>query len=236
MSNYRNHLLSQLPQSEIAMLQPHIETVSLPLRAVLIQPGAVIEHVFFLESGLGSEVAVEGDINQIEVGVIGREGLIGLPIILGRKASPHKTFMQVGGEALRIPAAVLAPAIETSSALRTCLLRYTHDFVLQLAETARANGRFKIQARLARWILMCQDRIDGDMIPLTHEFLGLMLGVRRAGVTEALAALEGQGVVRSAKSNILVTDRDGLETIACSIYGRAIAFTNEGNRGFTDGL
>jgi len=219
MRSYRNHLLSQLPAAELAQLEQDLTPVELPLRAEMISPDGPIEYLHFIEAGLGSEVAIDGVRDQIEVGVIGRDGVIGLPVVLGRNRTPHRTFIQIAGHAFRIPADKLVPALEVNPTLRASLLAYTHSFMLQLAQTALANGRFKIQPRLARWILMCHDRIDGDDIPITHEFLGLMLGIRRAGVTEALAALEVQGVIHPGKGKILIKDRRSLEKIAGSIYG-----------------
>ena len=219
MRSYRNHLLSQLPAAELAQLEQDLTLVELPLRAEMISPDGPIEYLHFVEAGLGSEVAIDGVRDQIEVGVIGRDGVIGLPVVLGRNRTPHRTFIQIAGHAFRIPTDKLVPALEVNPILRAALLAYTHSFMLQLAQTALANGRFKIQPRLARWILMCHDRIDGDDIPITHEFLGLMLGIRRAGVTEALAALEVQGVIHPGKGKILIKDRRSLEKIAGSIYG-----------------
>jgi len=219
MRSYRNHLLSQLPAAELAQLEQDLTLVELPLRAEMISPDGPIEYLHFIEAGLGSEVAIDGVRDQIEVGVIGRDGVIGLPVVLGRNRTPHRTFIQIAGHAFRIPADKLVRALDVNPTLRASLLAYTHSFMLQLAQTALANGRFKIQPRLARWILMCHDRIDGDDIPITHEFLGLMLGIRRAGVTEALAALEVQGVIHPGKGKILIKDRRSLEKIAGSIYG-----------------
>jgi CRP-like cAMP-binding protein len=144
--------------------------------------------------------------------------MIGLPIVLGRNQSPHRIFIQIKGHGWRLPAGRLSIAMETSVALRTTLLGYANDFMVQLAQTVRANGRSRVPARLARWILMCRDRIDDEEIPMTHEFLGLMLGIRRAGVTEALADLEGKGIIQAARGKIRVKDWAQLTEIAGSIY------------------
>ena len=215
---YKNQIISRLPPSEIEWLRPHFQTVDLPLRTVLIEPNVPIDAVYFIESGLGSQIAGREGMNLIEVGVVGRDGVVGLPVILGATTSPHKTFMQIAGHGIKIPTAALLDAMENSPALRARLLQYVNKFIIHLSQTALANGRFKIQARLARWILLSHDRLDGDAVPLTHEFLGLMLGVRRAGVTEALAALEELGLLCCAKANIMVTDRDGLKAVADQIY------------------
>jgi len=219
LSAIQNHILLRLPASELDKLRPHLEAVQLNVRTTLIYPNEPIAHVIFMESGLGSEIALGHDGNQIEVGLVGREGLIGLPLALGQATSPHKTFMQVSGSGVRISASAFNLVVETSEILRRHMLRYAYDFMLQVAQTALANGRYKIQPRLARWILMSHDRMDSEVVPLTHEFLALMLGIRRAGVTEAIGALERKGMVKGGKASILVLDRKRLEEVASGIYG-----------------
>ena len=213
-----NIILSRLSSEDAELLSPYAIDVDLPLRTVVITANHPIDRVIFLESGLGSEVAVDGELDLIEVGLSGREGLIGIPIILGSDRTPHKTFMQIAGVGKSVSASALRAAMEASPTLQKALLKYVSDFMLQLAQTALANGRFNIEARLARWIVLTDDRVDGDVIALTHEFLGLMLGVRRAGVSEALALLHDKGLVRSAHAKITVLDRDGLKALAAPIY------------------
>ena len=214
----QNLILSRLSSEDGELLCPHAIDVDLPLRTVIIRPNHPIDQVIFLESGLGSEVAVDGELDLIEVGLTGREGLIGVPIVLGSDRSPHRTFMQIAGSGKSVSASALRAAMEASPTLQNALLKYVGDFMLQVAQTALANGRFKIEARLARWIMLTDERVDGDVLALTHEFLGLMLGVRRAGVSEALALLHEKGLIRSAHARITVLDRDGLRAIAAPIY------------------
>ena len=214
----RNLILSRLSSEDAELLGPHVIDVDLPLRTLIIRPNHPIDRVIFLESGLGSEVAVDGEIDLIEVGLTGREGLIGVPIVLGSDRSPHRTFMQIAGSGKSVSAFALRAAMEASPTLQNALLKYVGGFMLQVAQTALANGRFKIEARLARWIMLTDERVDGDVLALTHEFLGLMLGVRRAGVSEALALLHEKGLIRSAHARITVLDRDGLRAIAAPIY------------------
>jgi CRP-like cAMP-binding protein len=218
MPTYRNLLLSSLPVSELASLEPLLERMVLPVKVELIHPDQTIDSVFFLETGLGSEVIVSDGEHQIEVGLVGYEGLVGLAVVLGKERSPHKTFMQIGGDGLRISAKDLSDLVQRSPVLRSCLLRYAHDFMLQLGQTVYANGRHKIPARLARWLLMSADRVSQPELRLTHEFLGLMLGVRRAGVSEALAVLQDQDLIRTSQSSIVIINRAGLEALAGSIY------------------
>jgi CRP-like cAMP-binding protein len=140
-------------------------------------------------------------------------------VVLGDDRSPHETMVQVSGEAMRLPAADLRHAMDASPTLRNLLLRYSQAFMIQTSHTALANGRAKLEERLARWLLMAHDRIDGDELPLVHEFLAVMLGVRRAGVTVALHILEGQALIGARRGKIIVLDRQGLEEAANGIYG-----------------
>jgi CRP-like cAMP-binding protein len=143
----------------------------------------------------------------------------GLAILNGTDRSPHHTFMQVPGQAIRIEADDLRTALDTSPSLRRLLLLYSQAQAVQISYTALANGRFTIDERLARWLLMCHDRIDGDAFPITHEFLALMLGIRRAGVTTALQALETSRVIKAGRGRIEILDRDELRAGAGDCYG-----------------
>jgi CRP-like cAMP-binding protein len=159
----------------------------------------------------------------VEIGVIGREGVTGIAIILGAEASSHSIYMQVAGAAWRIDADRLRNAMEKSRSLHAVLLRYVKVFMAQISETALANGRSKIEQRLARWLLMADDRLDSAELPLRHEFLAMMLGVRRPGVTEAIHALEGKGLIKNSRGHLFITDRDGLVEEANGCYGAAEA-------------
>jgi CRP-like cAMP-binding protein len=158
-------------------------------------------------------------VTQVEAGLIGREGMSGLTIVLGDHRSPHSTYMQAAGEGQRISAVELRKAMQQSGSLHGSLLKYVQVFMTQTAHTAIANARAKLEERLARWILMADDRLDGKSLPLTHEFLSLMLGVRRAGVTEALHALEAQKLIQPARGEIVVLNRKGIERKAGASYG-----------------
>ena len=204
------------------MLGPHLEAVDLPVRKQLENRNKAIEHVYFIEHGFASVVA-NGTGRSIEVGLIGREGMTGLAVVMGTDRSPHDTFIQAAGDAQRISAAALRSAMEQSPALHRFFLRYGHAFVIQTAQTALANGRSKIEERLARWLLMAQDRLDGDEVPLTHEFLSVMLGVRRPGVTVTLDLLEKQGLIRAKRGVVVILDRTGLRKISNGAYGAAEA-------------
>jgi hypothetical protein len=153
-----------------------------------------------------------------EIGMNGYEGLVGVPVLLGADQSPHKVFMQVGGPVRRIRVAPLRQAMDRSTSLRALLLRYVQVFLMQTAETAHVNARFKLEDRLARWILMSADRL-GPQIALTHDYLSYMLGVRRPGVTAALHVLEGERLITSLRGLVVVRDRGGLEAQAGRSYG-----------------
>lgn len=216
-----NRILSRLSRQEFALLEPHLEAVDLPVRKTLEARRKRIDQVYFIESGFASVVANGTNKPSIEVGIIGREGMTGLAIVMGHDRAQHDTYMQVAGHGLRISAAKLREADERSMILHRAMLRYAHAFLLQTTTTALANGRSKIEERAARWLLMADDRIDGDDLPLTHEFLGLMLGTHRPGVTIALQALEKAGLIATRRSHITIIDRKGLEKNSNGTYIRS---------------
>jgi CRP-like cAMP-binding protein len=189
------------------------------LRHVCEEPNKSIRHVYFMEEGIASVVAVGKNDKQIEVGIIGPEGMTGIAIVMGDHRSPHSTYVQSAGSARRITASKLRDAMDSSDTLQPMLLRFAQVFMTQTAHTAIANGRATLEERLARWLLMAHDRLEGDDLPLTHEFLSLMLGVRRAGVTTAVNAFEAKGLIRSKRGKITVVNRDGIEKIAGPYYG-----------------
>jgi CRP-like cAMP-binding protein len=214
-----NRLLSSLSSADFGLLQPDLEPVTLSLRYVLERPDRRVDAVYFPEAGFASVVAVQANNTKVEIGLIGREGMSGLAIVLGNHRSPHSTYMQAAGRGQRIQTVRFRNAMQASASLHGLLLKYVQAFMVQTAHTAIANARAKLDQRLARWILMADDRLDGNSLPLTHEFLSLMLGVRRAGVTETLHALVAEKLIRSARSEIVVLDRKGLERRAGESYG-----------------
>ena len=186
---------------------------------MLEPPNKTIEAVYFPEAGFASVVAVQRGGKEVEVGLIGREGMTGLPILLGNHRSPHSTYIQAVGKGQSIPAAELRRATQTSVSLRDSLLKFVQAFGVQTAHTAICNAQSKIEVRLARWLLMAQDRIGGDTLPLTHEFLSLMLAVRRAGVTDALKILRQQDLISYRRGEITINDRKGMVRVAGAAYG-----------------
>jgi len=222
-SEIRNRVLVTLSPDDYALLQPRLEPVPLPLRTYLVEPNKAIEYVYFMEQGIASMVALTPLQRRIEVGLIGREGLSGTPILLGTDRTPHECFIQMSGEALRISAADLWGVVEIRPRLHMHMLRFVQAFTVQISQTALSNGSYTLEERLARWLLMCHDRVDGDVLPTTHEFLSIMLGVRRPGVTEALHILEGARVIRAERGLVTVLDRAKLEQVAGESYGVAEA-------------
>ncbi len=218
-SSVRNLLLSRLAADDFLLLQPHLEPVVLDRGDVLVQPNEPIAYVTFPEAGVTSVVANTDGGRRIEIGLTGRDGLAGTPVLLGVDRTPHETFMQVAGSGLRIRTEDLRRVLEQRPSVHSLLLRYVQVFTIQTAQTALSNGSHKIEERLARWLLMCHDRLDGNDLPLTHEFIAIMLAVRRAGVTEALNILSDQGIIRSERGNIVVLKRKKLEKAAGDSYG-----------------
>jgi CRP-like cAMP-binding protein len=213
----RNRLLAQLEEGALDALGP-LESIELPLRFEVERPFEVIDFVYFPESCLVSIVAdVPGD-GSIEVGVIGYEGVSGVALIEGDRLSTFASFIQFEGRAYRLPAERFLDALERSDDLRSVCLRFARTFSIQLAATAYANGKAHLEARLARWLLMVADR-TGETFKVTHEFLGVMLAVRRAGVTLALQILEGEGLIRSTRGTVQIIDRAGLIKHATGAYG-----------------
>ena len=214
-----NKLLASLADDDFGLLEPHLEPVALGIRKNLEKPNMRIEAVYFPEGGFASVVAIQSSGKEVEVGLIGREGMTGLPIVFGNHRSPHATYVQAPGTGKCMPANELRKAFQTSPALRDSLLRFAQAFGVQTTHTAICNAQSKLDVRLARWLLMAQDRIAEDTLPLTHEFLSLMLGVRRPGVTEALHALREQGLISYGRGLITVEDRKGMERKAGAAYG-----------------
>jgi CRP-like cAMP-binding protein len=215
----RNQLLAAMSASDLALLQAHLKPIAMPVFKDMEQPNRPIDTVYFLETGIASVVAVQPDETKVEVGLIGREGMTGIAVVLGGNQSPHSTYIQVAGEGQRMPAKELRKAMDASGTLSSVLLRFVQVFMVQTAHTAIANARSRLDQRLARWILMAQDRTQNDMLPLTHEFLSLMLGVRRPGVTEALQTLKRRKLIDNRRNQIVVLDRQGIEQTAGNSYG-----------------
>lgn len=218
-SDVSNLLLRALPNEAFDLLAPVMQRVDLPLKFVLVEPNVLNDSVFFLESGLGSLVATSSDDEIVEVGHIGYEGMSGMHLLLKVSKTPNKTFMQAEGRGICVPTSSFLSMVEQVPAANDLLLRYMHCCELQLAHSALANARYNMPERLARWLLMCHDRLQTDDLPLTHEFLSIMLGVRRSGVTNEIHILEGVHAIKATRGNIKIINRQKLEDIAGGSYG-----------------
>ena len=215
----RNRLLAALSPADLALLQPHLRFLVVAVRHEIERPNRRIDTVYFMDAGIASVVAVQDEETQVEVGLIGPEGMSGTAVVLGGDQTPYSTYIQVAGEAQWINADELRGAMKTSDSLRNLFLKYVQVFMVQTSHTAIANARAQIDRRLARWILMAHDRTGDKMLPLTHEFLSLMLGVRRPGVTEALQSLKRQKLIETGRNQITVLSRNGIEKMAGPSYG-----------------
>jgi CRP-like cAMP-binding protein len=219
LSSTPNRLLASLSPADSELLAPHLKPIEFKVRHVFFKPNAPIEVVVFPESGFASVVAITEKGHSLEVGIIGREGVVGVPVIFGQTLTPYDSYAQVAGAGFEIKADILWTAMQQSWPIADVLLKFAYTFLIQVTHSALALSRFSIEQRLARWLLMAQDRIDGDEVPLTHEFLSMMLGTRRASVTDALHLLEGHEIISTKRSCISILDRARLEEIAGDCYG-----------------
>ena len=215
----RNCLLSVVDAEGYAAIAPHLEPVALPKGLVLIEGGTPFTHAHFFNTGIGSIVVSTADGRQVEAGLVGREGLSGFGSLLGADQCPQTTMVQIEGEGYRVAIEALRSACRRSRSLHETLLRFVHVFISQTSFTALSNVNQSIEGRLARWLLMCHDRVTGDDISLTHEFLAIMLAVQRPSVTTALHMIEGYGFIRARRGNITIVDRDALVEFADGMYG-----------------
>ena len=214
-----NRLLAKLTATEFALLKPSLELIELPVDYVLVTPNKPIEFVYFIESGMVSVVAEKADGRSIEVGIYGRDGMGATCVLLGSDRTPHHHYMQIPGMGFKIKASTLLKNVGECPTLRDLVLRFIHVFMTQTAQSALVNGSSIVEERLARWILMCRDRLDADEFPITHDFLAMMLGVRRSSVTDAIHLLEGNLLIKATRGNIQILDRARLEHAAGASYG-----------------
>jgi len=215
---YKNRLLASLPAAEMKCLAPHLSPVTLKLNRSLHESDQTVDTVYFLEEGICSVVVTMESGSTVEVGIIGRDGFVGLPAVLGTGRSPNRAFMQIPGHGFSVKAKVLQEQLEESSELRLRLQRFVQAMLVQTAQTAACNRVHELEERLARWLLMCQDRVQNDRIPITHEFLAMMLGTRRTSVTVAAGMLHKAGLIAYSRGSVTIQNRERREQAACECH------------------
>ncbi|MDQ6635412.1 MAG: Crp/Fnr family transcriptional regulator [Gemmatimonadota bacterium] len=215
-----NMLLDALPAADLAGVMRQLEPLPLPLGMVIYEPNARIDHVYFPTDGVVSMVS-SMERGTVEVGTVGREGMVGLPILMHAKSMPTRAFVQVAGNGMRLSATQLRDEMRASPALERLLYRYAQALFDQVAQSAACNRLHTIEERCARWILMTHDRVAADTLALKQEFLAEMLGVHRPAVTLAAGALQRAGLITYSRGKITVVDREGLESASCPCYAIA---------------
>jgi CRP-like cAMP-binding protein len=211
-------LLELLDPEDFARIKPQLEFVMLEYRQPLYAANERIDWVYFLVEGVASLVNTMANGASAEVGTIGNEGMVGLPIVLGDRMAPTTAYVQVPGTGWRLPAAALKAEMARSERARTVMLHYAHAFFNQVAQSAACNHFHNIEQRCCRWLLMTHDRVQSDQFLLTQEFLGMMLGVRRSSVTAAASALKDKRLIEYTRGKVTVLDRAGLEARSCECY------------------
>ena len=214
---YRNRVLAALPKAEINRLKPHLSPVVLEQEQTLLDGQA--PYAYFLEDGIASVVVTLKNGDTVEVGIIGIDGVVGLPILLGTENGPGRTFIQIAGSGYRVEASVLKEAFERPGELRRHVLRYMQGFLVQSAQTAACNRLHNIEQRLARRLLSCHDRVESEQLRLTHDFLGQTLGAPRTTVTLAAGLLQRAGMIDYSRGVVTVKNRAELEQASCECYG-----------------
>jgi len=213
-----NGILRKLPRKEFKAIFPKLESVQLPLRSILNDAAKPIAYCYFLRSGLASILTVLESGKIVEVGLTGAEGFVGLPLVAGLKTSANRVIVQVAGSAFRISAANMTAALIESPALRKKLDQFGQDVAVQSSQIAACNRLHHANQRLARWLLMSQDRLGGNQILLTQEFLAHMLGMRRASVNVALGFLQKERLISFVRGAVIIQDRSRLEAASCECY------------------
>jgi CRP-like cAMP-binding protein len=218
-NSIRNEILLSLSPEECKRLSSTLEFVRVKIHQVIHEMGETIKSGYFVNTGVMSILAVQPDGKSVEIGLIGNEGFVGLPLLVGYRSSPSRVVVQADGAAYRCDSEKLKQILAECPELEQQLHRYAHRVAMQTGQVAACNRLHDVEERLARWILMTQDRLDSDHLPLTQEFLATMLGARRASVTVAAGILQKAGLISYTRGNVTILDRKKLEDAACDCYG-----------------
>jgi CRP-like cAMP-binding protein len=214
-----NVILCSLTDKDYNLLRPHLEPVDLPQYEILEEPTQKIDYTYFLNEGMTSLVALSRDGRSVEVGIVGKEGMVGMSLMAGLRFGTFRAIMQMAGNGVRVRAEVFQDILSSASSLRAELSRFALMHGMQVAQLAACNRLHEVEQRLARWLLMCQDRFDSQALPLTHEFLAQMLGTGRPSVSLAAGALENAGLIENLRGSVKIINRKSLEEVACECYG-----------------
>jgi CRP-like cAMP-binding protein len=214
----QNSILQAIPECEYNLLRGHLEPRELPQRHILHEAGDKIEFAYFLNNGMASLVVLTSDGRSVEVAIVGKEGIVGTPLAVGLNRGPHRAVMQIAGACVRVSSAVLGDTLRSAPEMQLIWNRYVLIQGLQVAQIAACNRLHEIAQRLARWLLMCQDRVDSKMLRVTHEFLAQMLGTGRPSVSLAAGILQRGGLIENERGAVTIRNRPGLEAAACECY------------------
>lgn len=214
-----NLILLSLPDKEYNLLRPHLEPSDLPQHTILQEPGDKIDFAYFLNDGMASLVALSHDGRSVEVGIIGKEGMVGMSLTAGLHREIFRTIMQMSGTGMRMRSEVFQDILLSAPSLRSKLGHFGLMHGMQVAQLAACNRLHGIDQRLARWLLMCQDRFDSQLLSLTHDFLAQMLGTGRPSVSLAAGMLENAGLIENSRGTVKILNRKSLEAVACECYG-----------------
>jgi CRP-like cAMP-binding protein len=217
-STVKNRILASLPDEEFRAISPLLRPVSLTSGVTLHEAGSEGPYLYFVEDGLISLLSVLEDGTSIEVTAVGREGVCDVAVLFGSNTTSHQALVQINGQALRMRTAAAREAFASRDKFRQCLLRFARMLLALTSQTAACNAVHTIEERLARWLLMTQERVNSGVLPLTHEFLSQMLGVRRSGVTVAAGTLQKAGLIRYNRKDIVILDRERLRAASCGCY------------------
>jgi CRP-like cAMP-binding protein len=217
-NHIHNHILLGLPPKERELLFPKLEFVRLKTHHVLHEPGDTLKSAYFCDTGLISILSVFPDGKSVEVGLVGKEGFIGIPLVAGFRTAPTRAIAQIEATAFRVDADSLTTALQQCPRLERKLQQFSQIMAMQVTQIAACNRLHEVNERLARWLLMSADRVGSNSVPLTQEFLAQMLGTRRSSVTVAAGMLQKAGLITHSRGDVQIIDRPNLEEAACECY------------------